>query len=240
MSQPLALMSSAASATTYSFATTGEGHRSWALCTVNDATGELLITSDWGSWSHRWDAHPNSLGAPSLTAFIGDRGDVDYLARKLQREGRNGRVFSASETARSLRRRLCGRRLQDGRGQIAGRLEADDLVDGAVPGRLRDRFTEDGLPIFGDLGEAYERLPFLSRAEARRIWEAIGALALDIGDHSSGDLFWDRLSAIDGFLDHVTEQPWDYAQTVQTAEDRALRSSILPALIAACRDAIRK
>jgi hypothetical protein len=110
----LALLSTRTSATTYSFQTTGTGWRSWALCTVNDTTGELLITSDWGNWAYRWNvAH---LGSPSLTAFIGerDRGNVDYLAGKLQGR-RGGQRFSAAKTVAAFRRMLCERRLEVGR-----------------------------------------------------------------------------------------------------------------------------
>lgn len=55
----------------------------WAICTVNDATGELLVCSDWGNAAHRWSTDPKSLGHATLTDFIGTRADVDYLARKL-------------------------------------------------------------------------------------------------------------------------------------------------------------
>ncbi len=235
----LTLVSARSAATTYSFETRDSEFRSWALCTVNDATGELLITSDWGSWSYRWDATPASLGAPTLTAFIGDRGDVDYLARKLQREGRAGRVFSAEATARALRRRLCERRRSDGRAQLEGRLESDDMVDGRVPGWLRDRYEDDGLPIWGDGWQAGGKLPFLTRSTARHLWRKLGDLASDLGgsDSASG-LFWLRLQDIDGVHDYVSEEPWQYTEMVQTSEDRALRDIILPALIAACQDTV--
>jgi hypothetical protein len=53
----------------------------WAICTVNDATGELSIQSDFGNWAYRWNvAH---LGEPTLTAFIGSRPHVHYLLGKL-------------------------------------------------------------------------------------------------------------------------------------------------------------
>lgn len=111
------LISTNTAATTYHFQTTGPGLGSWALCTVNDATGELLITNDWGNWAHRWNASPRALGAPTLTAFIGDRGDVDYIARKLQGR-RGGRRFSAERTIASWRRALAERRLERGHWRV--------------------------------------------------------------------------------------------------------------------------
>lgn len=116
----LTLSSVDKTATTYRFY-----GRGWALCTVNDATGELLITSDWGKWSHRWNI--NHLGVPTLTAFIGDRDSVHYLADKLN--GHRGQELSASKTIKEFRRMLCERRLEDGR----------DLADLASVGATSQR-----------------------------------------------------------------------------------------------------
>jgi hypothetical protein len=237
MKMPKLVLKSARSASvTYSFETEGDGFKSWALCTVNDQTGELLISSDWGSWSHRWNASPSALGAPTLTAFIGDREDVDYLARKLQKEGRGRQVFSTRETARALRRLLCERRLDDGRCQLENRLESEDL-----PPRSSSDYTPEGLPVLSYrtvsrwMGSERERLPFLTKDVARRIWDAIGDLSEEL-DRSNGDLFYERLSSIDGFAEYVTGEPWEHGETEQTFEDKALRDVVLPALIAACKD----
>jgi hypothetical protein len=200
----LALTSSHTTATIYSFQTTGDGFRSWALCTVNDATGELLITSDWGNWSHRWNT--DHLGAPTLTAFIGDRdrGAVDYLAGKLQGR-RGGQRFSAEKTAAAFRRMLCERRLEVGRDEIER------------PGSHRGYWLDRGV--------------------ARDIWETLGEIAEDCS--GSADLFLDRVFQIDGFTDHVDDTPYESLETEQTSEDRALRETILPALIAACAETHR-
>lgn len=210
-------------AVTYSFQATGSNF-GWARCTINDGTGELLITSDWGHWSHRWD--PSSLGQPTLTTFIGTRSHVDYLAGKLQRNHSSARQFSAVATATALRHQLCTRRRADGREQLS--------------------YDEEGLPVFSyryvdapRWNDPYhkERLPYLTRDTARRLWNAIGQLA-SIFLHNA-DLFYERALQIDSFTDYVTENPWEYGKTEQTPGDRALRESVLPALIAVCRDQIR-
>lgn len=236
------LKSAKAAATTYSFETEGEEFKSWALCTVNDHTGEVLITSDWGSWSHRWHASPEALGAPTLTAFIGTRADVDYLARKLQKEGRNGTCFSAPKTARELNRLLCARRLEDGREQLENRLEPEDFDCGRLPNHYMSSYTVAGLPLFSHCtvpaptwkdSTRTERLPYLTAEKARELWDAIESLGNEC-DRSS-DLFWERLPAIPGFTDYVTDEPWEHGQTEQTFEDKALRDIVLPALIEACK-----
>lgn len=226
----LALVSAKNTATTYSFQTTGEGYRSWALCTVNDATGELNIQSDWGNWSHRW--HTDALGSPTLTAFIGDRSGTDYLAGKLQQRDGGGRRWSARATARALCALLCARRLEDGRCQSEGRLDPDDMVDGKVPVRLRFNYTEDGIPV----GRYRGSLPYLTRAAARSLWDGIEGVVDEVGDgEHDASLFYDRVIQIDGFTDYVTDEPWNHSQTEQTPEDKALRTIVLPALITACR-----
>lgn len=138
----LVLKSTRFSGMTYSFETEGDNYRSWALCTVNDRTGELLISSDYGNWVHRWDVRPSSLGEPSLTAFIA-RGSVDYLANKLQREGKGGRRFSAELTVAAWQRELCRRRLEAGRGE-AGRRPLTKVVAREIFDRLQELADEYG------------------------------------------------------------------------------------------------
>lgn len=107
----LALVQTLTCARTYHFQST-ECLGGWALCTVNDTTGELLIVSDWGNWSHIWN--PKHLGSPSLTDFIASREGYDYLASKLL--GRDGAwVLDADATIAAWRKELCKRRLDQGR-----------------------------------------------------------------------------------------------------------------------------
>jgi hypothetical protein len=228
-------------ATTYVFKA-GPGEFGWANCTVNDSTGELSIQSDWGSWAHGWSPDPRHLGAPSLTAFIGNRSDGDYLARKLQREGHAGRRWSLKETGAALCRLASARRLEHGREQLDGRLESEDYYCGQVPNRLLDRYTEAGLPIFSHLQvdapswrdpDRKERLRYLDREGARRLWNAIGEV-VDEGSRSP-DQFFEQVFQIEDFTDYVTGEPWQHSVNVQTPEDQALREIVLPALIQACR-----
>lgn len=227
-------------AVTYCFRTAPDDrYMGWANCTVNDATGELSIQSDWGSWSYRWSSNPKHLGAATLTEFIATRGSVDYIARKLQNEGSSGQRWSAEGTARAMRQALCENRLNEGREQIANRLEDDDLP---VSGWLLSKYDEHGLPLFSQRyvrsprwnnPDHREPVPYLSRDTARRLWNAIGALADEVS--RSPDLFYERVQQIDGFCEYVTQEPWEYGVTEQTPEDKVLRESILPPLLEACR-----
>lgn len=238
----LVLTSATSASVTYSFVTEGDGSKSWALCTVNDQTGELFITSDWGSWSHRWHASSRALGVPTLTAFIGTRADVDYLARKLQGDG--GLRFSPDKTVHALRRLLCTRRLEDGRGQLENRLEPEDYDDGRLPSHLMGRYTEAGLPLLSHReieapswqdSTRKARLPYLTAEAARVLWDEIEETIDEYSPRT--DLVFDRLLRLSGFTDYITNEPWDYAETEQTPGDKALRDIVLPALIKACKDA---
>lgn len=226
----LVLQSIHKTALVYSFVTEGDGFKSWAICTVNDATGELLITSDWGNWSHRWDARPSSLGAASLSEFIATRRDVDYLARKLQKEGRGGRRWSADATVAALRSIVCDRRLSSGRERLERRLDPADYDCGRIPNHLLDRYDPDGLPWHDS-----NRYRYLDKEKARRLWNEIEETADEC--NPSQDLFYDHVLNIDGFTDYVTSEPWEHGETEQTPEDKALRDIVLPALIEACRSA---
>lgn len=115
----------------------------WALCTVNDETGELLIVSDWGNWSHLWN--PKHLGRPSLTHFIADRRDCDYLANKLL--SGSAWVLDADATIKKWRRELCVQRLKE------GREGADDLPYLPNSERLDAHLARE---IWDDLGSLHE------------------------------------------------------------------------------------
>ncbi len=72
----------------------------WALCTVNDTTGELLIQSDWTeACGHRWPV--DSLGRPTLTDFLAGA-HFDYLVDKLLPPERRKR-FCPESTVKHMR-----------------------------------------------------------------------------------------------------------------------------------------
>lgn len=165
----------------------------WALCTVNDTTGELCITSDWGNFSYRWNPSPGCLGAASLTEFIGRRheDDVDYLAGKLNVESEE---FDHHATVMAFCKMLCKQRLRDGRWR--NRLGLDALI-------------------------------------ARSLWSELHAM-----DDCGEDLFLERFCQIYNH-GYITNSPWEYLVMKQTRQDGVLRAVILPALIKACKEAIR-
>jgi hypothetical protein len=107
----LTLVATLTGARTYHFRS-ADRMGGWALCTVNDTTGELQIMSDWGNWAHLWN--PKHLGSPSLTHFIADRQGCDYLANKLLGHD-DARVLDADATIKKWRKTLCKQRLREGR-----------------------------------------------------------------------------------------------------------------------------
>lgn len=202
----------------------------WALCTVNDETGELSIQSDWGSWSHRWNVR--HLGSPSLTHFIGDRSACHYLADKLSRERgpRSGEEFDVGATVAKFRRILCERRLEEARSWIdyyRGE-DPEDTPDVLVDPPAWATTRPYGINYIRGKGEP------LTRGIAREIWDDLAAL-LECG--RSPDLFCERFFGIDGHA-WITEEPWEHAVYSPTPGYLVLLHSILPALVAACAERV--
>lgn len=146
-------------AISYSFQREDGLHGDWAICTVNDATGELSIQSDWGNWSHRWGTDPKHLGSPTLTAFIADRSSCHYLADKLSpSEGRQAaRMFDAEATIAEFRGMVLERRREDahrtrGRGGFLDRETARHLWDEL--GRLNHDNADEFLRGFYEIEDA--------------------------------------------------------------------------------------
>lgn len=79
----------------------------WAIFTVNDATGEFNVQSDWGNYQHRWSADPKHLGSPTLTTFLAEMTDGYYVADKLHYGRPHDREeFDEEATKRGLRKRI--------------------------------------------------------------------------------------------------------------------------------------
>ena len=57
-------------------------YSAWAIFTVNDATGEFNIQSDWGNWAHRWNIDALG-GGQTLTQFLATCSGPDYITNKL-------------------------------------------------------------------------------------------------------------------------------------------------------------
>ncbi len=231
MDSPKLKLVSVSSAVTYRFEPEGREF-GWALCTINDATGELSIQSDWGNWSHRWNIR--HLGAPTLTHFIADRSSCDYLANKLSLESgpRSGEEFDAGETVAKFRRMLAERRLEEARAWIEYYRDEDpedtpDVLDD--PPRWATKKPYYG-SHHGAGGWHEDKGDPLTRGIARAIWDALGNLE-ECG--RSPDLFCERFFRIDGYA-WVTEEPWEHTVYTPTPGYRSLVGSILPALIEAC------
>ncbi len=189
----------------------------WAICTVNDTTGELLVCSDWGNASHRWPASPENLGHPTLTHFIGERAGTDYMARKLLGNARD--EFSAEKTTARLRERLLEVRRDD-----ASAYGADEVGDSG--GRSRRG--------------GWSRRPILTRALARELWDALGEIADDLGSgrgEQVAALYFERLPG--SIHDHLSDL-YESSATEPTNEYRALVGWILPALVKACAAEVAK
>lgn len=107
-----------------------------------------------------------------------------------------------------------------------GRQFSAELTIAALRRLLADSRLVDGR-LSHELGTSPYRL---SRNKAREIWDELGEL---MGVDDSG-LFWERACEIRGLQYYVDETPWEHEETEQTAEDRALRELVLPALIEAC------
>jgi hypothetical protein len=110
-------------ATTYSF----RFKHGWAIFSVNDATGEFHVQSDWGNYQYRW--HTGHLGEPTLTIFLAGMKDAYYVADKLHYGRPQDREeFDEDETKRDLRRRV-GERYAAGGMSVEEARELLSMVD---------------------------------------------------------------------------------------------------------------
>ena len=210
LDEPLVMVSTS-TATTFNFR--GE-HCAWACCTVNDATGELAITSDWGNYAHRWNIdhlgknHDDRL--TTLTEFISG-GSIEYLADKLMSREQRDR-FDADATVAEFRKLLRDKRR-----------EAKRLYAG-LPRTTWWSVTREGV---------------LDKDAARRLWDAVESLAVDCENtHNGGDWFVERYFSardMEGASALVCDEPWNLIRTKPSGEYLALTKLTLPALVEACK-----
>jgi hypothetical protein len=185
--QPTLRATGRSEATAYHFRVADKKDFGWAICTVNDVTGELSIQSDWSNGcGFRW--HVDHLGAPTLTHFLARyRDDNDYLIGKLLPPERR-RVFSSTITQDLIRQHI---------------LEA----------RRETRISKD---------------------DARDWWDEVGGI-----DETHPEHFFARLP--EGLVDALSLDPWyETFREEETTEAWALRTFILPALCASCRDEVAR
>lgn len=202
---PVLSLRSRSTAVTYSFRA-ADRMGGWACCTVNDATGELAITSDWGNWAHRWNiSHLGTIGGrnTTLTEFLGG-GSIDYIADKLMSRDQRDR-FDADATVAAFRELLREKRRDTKR----------------YGGHWMWKYTSE---------------PYLDKDTARRLWDAIRDLAYDVESSPGAvDLFIERYTRR-GMEDAklVCDEPWNLIRTKPSGEYLALTKTVLPALVAAC------
>jgi hypothetical protein len=80
--------------------------RSWTHAYLDDDMGTLMITSDWGDWSHRWGLSGMPKGVAFSDFIFGDRNDFNYVARKLYSGRRDDVEWDEKATKRELRKRV--------------------------------------------------------------------------------------------------------------------------------------
>jgi hypothetical protein len=197
-------------------------HRSgWAIVTINDATHELSIQSDWGSWSYRWSGAgmPRRGETPNerrctLSEFIQvPRGELNYFADKLwPGGGYGGQRFSGELTLAALRTAIAERRLEDGRAWWS------DARTYGMP--AADRYRDQG------------NRDRLTRESARELWDAFDELD-DSGIPEA--VFWERMWGIHD-IGKLGDRAWDARCTDTDPAYLVLRDAILPAFVDALRE----
>ncbi len=90
----------------------------WAIFTINDATGEFSVQSDWGNWSYRWNLRglgKDSMEHPSgkpLTHFLATCSGPDYVCNKLF-SSQEMNKFDEQETKREMKKVIIEARRED-------------------------------------------------------------------------------------------------------------------------------
>lgn len=201
----------------------------WATCTVNDSTGELIIAGDVGTWSHNWPTNPRSLGHDTLTEFLAGHSDVDYVARKLNYGRKDAQEVDPAATIKALCRVIAERRLRDGRMAIErwrDEVEAEpkstytlEDAEHELDMKQSSRFQWYGESAARGLVDAFRE----AVSGTRTLDSVYMAIELVISHHCAAEMFEDE--SIDELIQMRPSWP-----------EMMLRESILPALFAACRE----
>jgi hypothetical protein len=128
----------------------------WAHFTICDVTFELLMTSDYGNYAHRWPPH---FGGQTLTEFLATKGrgqyDCDYIVNKLASSTRSRELedeVDCEQTEGELKRVICERRRARAISADLAREAWDDLIGEwvaeecnahALPKRLYEAVNEE-------------------------------------------------------------------------------------------------
>lgn len=210
----------------------------WAIFTVNNATGEFHIQSDWGCWQYRWPVGDNlgktsAAHAKPLAHFLGTSNDPSYVTGKLgygePRSFRN--EFSEDRTKDAMRRMI-----------LAGRLAADD-VDPEVSEWMEERVET----ATGQRLESWDES--LSKERARQLWkdldrwmddhdmksEAAQVMAIDDMRYSHEDLY-DFLTGKNKRTRVIDREIWELFEHEASWGYRFLREVLLPFFFTYLRD----
>lgn len=207
--------------TAESFHFRGDCSMGWAIVTINDATHELSIQSDWGSWSYRWSgAGMPKIGEGAderrmlLSEFMQvPRSELSYFADKLwPGGGYGGQRFSHELTIAAFRTVIAERRLEDGRAWLR-----DARAYGAD---AANRYSHEGYG-YGDRTR-------LTRDSARELWDALGEALDDSGIPES--VFWERAWNVPN-LAALGDSAYDCGRTDTDPAYLVLRDSILAAFV---------
>ena len=128
-------------------------HGAYALFTVNDATGELSVNCDWGSWSCRWPigcqgAHSDGR-LRTLTEFLAERGSVRYIVDKLMPRDVSTAI-SPELTRQEMQRHVLRRRREQRINKDAARWAWDSGIDEFVD-KLHPQMSWDAVYALDDL-----------------------------------------------------------------------------------------
>jgi hypothetical protein len=197
---------------------------SWAIFTINNATGEFHIQSDWGNWQHRWPmqaiGESHAKHEKPLTHFLGDRGDAGYVTDKLHYDCNDKRdQFSEDRTKEEIKKQILSARIYG----ASCRSEEDDrpwymyettkkVLQKWIGIEIDENWYSDGI----------------TKEEARTLWDQLENI-----DWSSADSFmqsleyntWGELDELRKFL----SEPWyEYIQTEATFGWNLLCYKLLP------------